>query len=71
MTYQLLGQRNLLELQLVHAGGGGPKQRTGRKDESVLHNCDVETTSYRRILLPTRYKTDAENDDGFDEGEGR
>ena len=47
MTYQLLGQRHLLELHLVNASRGGPKQRTGCEDKSVLHSSDKEVSSCR------------------------
>lgn len=44
-TYQLLLQRDLLELHTVHASIGTTEQRSGCDDESVLHTCNHQTLS--------------------------
>jgi len=38
-AYQLLGQRDLLQRHLVHAGGGGASRDSGGHDCGSLHDC--------------------------------
>ena len=38
-AYQLLGQRDLLQRHLVHAGGGGASRDSGGEECGSLHDC--------------------------------
>ena len=42
-TYKLLRKGNLLELHLVHTGGGGAQQRAGGDEDGRLHDGDGQT----------------------------
>ena len=39
-AYQLLGQRDLLQRHLVHAGGGGASRDSGGEECGSLHDCN-------------------------------
>lgn len=39
-AYKLLGQRDLLQRHLVHAGGGGASRDSGGEESGSLHDCN-------------------------------
>lgn len=67
-SYQLLSQRNLLDLHLVNTGLGRAQKRGGGKKSALHDGQSVEdaTKSTVEVLRRWSYRTRRRSDGGFD-----